>query len=409
MLMNIHLINNNNSILMKPIFRIYAPLFVGFIVLISAICTGQTNYSTAEYGGTAISKTFVNYLEKELGSTMQLNEKSAKATYGQHLINEYYYSQLSKKADSFERNNIPDSLFFYANKLIKMFPNQHLGYYYLAKFYINNKQHSKGLKTIEEAVRMGADANSFSYLNQLYSSDSTFINGYAELLKSYNRNTSNTTEDNCIKAIVDSLKYLDQLYRRPHLLPTHPLALKQDTIDSTNAIVYKNLVARKGWITKYLDKGYFDPFPPVVHFKINDQLFFMQFIIEDCEKQQAQWAEAESIMFMMASTSSRIKVGDDLYHAIPLIYLDSTTKTIDLAKSLLGIKGSAEAFLTNKPITIIPTSLHPAKNIEQNLEMLRNYFLMLGFKENLVQVSSKTLDKNIESKLPHIPLFVVKR
>ncbi|MGE0078128.1 MAG: hypothetical protein AB7S48_09730 [Bacteroidales bacterium] len=251
----------------------------------------------------------------------------------------------------------------------------------------------------------------FVYLSTLHKDNSEFISGFDALKKQYFTTNPKHKVDSSTVAFMDSIMYRDKLDRYAYRLNSlDPRFITQQRRDSLNLVELKDFVLKKGWISKYLGNDYDMPYLPVIHFPVKEQLFFLDYIIPECEKYSSSWVDAELITFKIAIHSSRIEKNKIYYNAIPLLYLNPNTGLLDIPKSLLGIIASANAFNTNRvPITIIPTSKHPNSNKRKNLEHIKSYFTALGIKESNIIIQEDVLDSEIEKEMSYVPLFVVKR
>jgi len=358
-----------------------------------------------------INKLFT-HLEKDLGYKIEYNNKTTPYSYIQHLKNQSIYNELSGKANYYNEKGISDSLLIISNQLIEQFSNQHVGFYYLAKYYLDRKETAMAINVLTKGVlELEYNPQRFVYLSTLHKDNSEFISGFDALKKQYFTTNPKHKVDSSIVAFMDSIMYRDKLDRYAYRLNfLDPRFIAQQRRDSLNLVELKDFVLKKGWISKYLGNDYDMPYLPVIHFPVKEQLLFLDYIIPECEKYSSSWVDAELITFKIAIHTGKLQKNESYYHAIPLVYLDSKTGFVDIPKSLLGIIASANAFIKSKfPITLIPTSKHPNINTLRNLEIIKSYFVTLGIKESNIIIQEEVLDPSIEKEMSYVPLFVVKR
>lgn len=389
-------------------------LFSTFTFIVLFQCAFTQNDTYLFYYNTDhnnINKLFT-HLEKDLGYKIEYNNKTRPYSYIQHLKNQSIYNELSGKANYYNEKGISDSLLIVSNQLIEQFSNQHVGFYYLAKYYLDRKETAMAINVLTKGVlELEYNPLRFDYLSTLHKDNSEFINAFDALKKQSFIESSKHKVDSSIVAFMDSIMYRDKLDRYAYLLNSlDPRFIAQQRRDSLNLVELKDFVLKNGWISKYLGRDYHELYLPIIHFPVNEQLFFLDYIIPECEKYSSSWLDAELITYKIAIHSSRIEKNKIYYNAIPLVYLDSNTGFVDIPKSLLGIIASANAFNTNRvPITIIPTSKHPNSHKLKNLELVKSYFVTLGIKESNIIIQEEVLDPSIEKEMSYVPLFVVKR
>lgn len=386
-----------------------------FILLFTANSYSQGNRFTCNFGGNSVNNKLFTELENDLDIKITANSIQEEYSYLQYLVDQNFYNSLSSQVVYYDEKKLLDSLFIGAKKLVKFFPLQSVGYYFLSKYYLSLEKTNEAIEVLNKSIlEHGFKPEKYEYLLKIFGENVEFSNGFQKIKDQWAETYSQKEIDSSIVVFMDSIRYYDQFDRGAlSLEPSNPRFIKQFKRDSINALRLKDFVLKKGWISKFLDRDYDLAYIPVMHFSIPDKFFFLDYIISDCKKNKANWIEAESIAWKIAiHHSTKDSTDDSFYNVMPLIYLDSLNGSIDLSKSLLGIKASADAYSKNNrkfPITIFSTSKHPEKNREQNFETLKKYFMILGLKENQVILSNEVLDNVIEDKLPVVPLFVVKR
>ncbi|MGE0078160.1 MAG: hypothetical protein AB7S48_09890 [Bacteroidales bacterium] len=382
------------------------------ILLFTVNSYSQGNQFTYNFGGNFVNNKLFIELENDLDIKITANSIQKEYSYLQYLVDQNFYKSLCSKVVYYDEKKILDSLFIGATHLVEAFPLQSVGYYFLSKYFLSIGNTDKAIDVLNKSVFVyGVKPEKYQYLLKLFGENVEFTNGFQKINDKWAKLLSQKEIDSSIIVFMDSIKFYDRLDREAYMLePSNPRFIKQAKLDSINAVKLKGFVLKNGWISKFLGRDYDLVYVPVMHFSIPDKFFLLDSIISDCKKNKASWIEAEFIVWKIAYHPA-VNTDDCYYNVIPLIYLDPLSGSIDLFKSLLGIKASVDAFTDSSrlPITIFTTSKHPEENRKQNLETLKKYFLILGLKDNQVLVSNEVLDKNIEEKLPYVPLFVVKR
>ncbi|MDP2423900.1 MAG: hypothetical protein Q8M23_06100 [Bacteroidales bacterium] len=384
-----------------------------FSLLLICSCSAQNyHYKYSYNSGDFINPSLFDELEKDLGYPVNFNTSVDSYSYIQHLKNQNVFIELTDKVRNLYNSGPEDSIYIKSKQLLGFFPTQIPGYYYVLKYYLDRGQYNKALEIIENGIfEYGIEPKRLINLNRL-SDIPEFSTEVKALYDRYHESPVNELPDSNLVIIVDSIKYFDQLYRGFSLDSSDPRWIRQVELDSLNAKKFKELVRAKGWLRKYVGQDYIFLHVPVMHWAIYEQLFFLDYIIADCETNNATWAEAEAVIWKIAVHSGRLSKDGVDYHSVPLVYFDSISGNLDIKRSMLGIKSFVAGLSCTRasdPIWLIATSEHQARNHLQNLEKLKKYFVILGFREDQVFIQEATLNKDIENELILKTPIVVKR
>jgi tetratricopeptide (TPR) repeat protein len=349
-------------------------------------------------GLSRIDTAFFDEIEKDIGRSLTFNNASKEYTYIQHLKNVSVFDAYGKIRDDLNE----EAYYLHLNNMINQFPTQTSGYYWLARFYMDKGDVNKSLDLMRKAsTEFNISPQSFSHLTQLYSKNSEFINGYNSLEKYYKGVTTFLSDRNWI-ALYDSIKQQDQLYRAKYRLDD-PRFEPQYKIDEQNALFLRELVHEYGWFSKYLGRDYYLVETPVVHFAIEHQLYFLDYIIADCMSYQARWSEAEAVVWKIINHTSRIIVNDQSYHGLPLMCIDPLSGILDLEQSMLTIRSAVLAMFgcgaNRSDIWLIATSELSETNYIESLEVIKKYLVLLGLDGNKIHIQRELLENDIENRL----------
>lgn len=356
-----------------------------------------------------IDDAFFDELEKDLGRTISFNNTSPQYTYIQHLKNKsVYFSLMSNAAELKE-----EDYYLHLKEMIVRFPTQTNGYYNLARNYMDQGDVEEAIDVLKKAaLEFNISPKSFSYLTQLYAKNQEFIKGFNDLIDFYFTSETTVLPDSSWILLYDSLKQKDQLYRGKFRLDDARFE-PQYQIDEQNALFLRELVLEHGWFSKFLGRDYHFVHIPIMHFAIEHQLFFLDYIIADCMAYQGRWLEAEQVLWKIINHTSQVIVGNESYHSLPLLYINPITCMIDLEKSMLAIRSAVLAMFgcggNRSDIWLIATSELSDVNYTESLKVIKKYLVLLGLDENKVHIQENLLERKIEDQLKLNTPVVLKR
>jgi hypothetical protein len=392
-----------NKRLFTPSFTLLFQLI--FTTTISSFAQGN-GYMFNDHTGRIVTESFVNEIERDIPNLISCSDSSMVFSYPQYLKDRFTLNKKISLAKEHEKLGFQDSLYNLYDEIVSLFPYQLPGYYHYSKFLLESNQTDRAIALLERGIcEFGLSPNSFSYLHSLFKHNVAFSNRFEMLKSKYQECYRNDWIDSTIISVVDTAFYYDQLCR----IISHPLYKLRADIDSSNANTYKKLVEEKGWLTKYVGTGK-RTYIPILHFSLHHQLYFLNYIIADCSAGYAPWVDAEIILTKIVQKFQRINSSN--YHILPFVTLDSISKRLDLAHSLIGIKPVVDKIIElwdNQHLTVIATSKHNGNNHIQDLEQIRKYFILLGYDRDKITVQEKFLDLKIEEEMNHITPFVIKR
>jgi len=359
-----------------------------------------------------IDDAFFDELEKDLGRSIALDKAAFEYRYIQHLRNKNTFLSLYDKAAELNHEENATEIFLLLQRIVADFPTQTTGYYQLSRFFMNKGKVTDAIDVLKKAaMEFNLSPESFSYLTQLYAENDEFIRGYNDLMRHYKTKTTLLPDSNWI-ALYDSIKQQDQLYRGKFRLDD-PRFEPQYQIDEQNALFLTELLLEHGWFSKFLGRDYHFAHTPVMHFAIEHQLFFLDFIIADCMAYQARWFEAEQVLWKMINHTTRVIINDETYHSLPLLYNDSETGIIDLEQSMLAIRSAVLAMYgcggNRSDIWLIATSELSDVYHTESLKAIKKYFVLLGLDQDKIHVQESLLEREIEDQLKLKTPVVLKR
>jgi tetratricopeptide (TPR) repeat protein len=341
---------------------------------------------------------FFDELEKDLNRSVTYNATAPEYSYIQHLKNKNVYFSLNSKRVGLNQETDADSLLVLLNEMLLKFPTQTSCYYYLASFYLKKGESEKAIEVMKAAFKYNISPKSFNYLSKLYPGNEKFIQQLNNPDVLYCSAETTIHADNRWVALFDSIIRQDQLYRRLYRYDD-PWFEKQIEIDTQNSLLLKELVQEYGWFTKHVGRDYHDTHLPVIHFDIADQLYFLDYIIADCKSYQAKWYEAEQVLWKMVNHQSQIRINNERYHSIPLLYTDSISGFIDLEKSMLALRSAVLAMIGcgagRSDIWLVATT----ESASENLGLIKKYFSLLGLNAENIHIQSTILEEKVAEQL----------
>ncbi len=385
-----------------------------FIVLLLKLLFGASFAQPYHYpfgynhsGLNRIEDAFFDELEKDLGRTISFNNTSPQYSYIQHLRNKNVFFSSGKQRDELNE----EEYYLHLKEMIARFPTQTSGYYNLARNYMEKEEVKKAIGVLKKAA-LEFNIPPFSHLAQLYAENDEFTSRYNELLAYYLAAETTALPDSNWIALYDSIKQQDQLYRGKFSLDD-PRFEPQYQIDEQNALFLRELVSEHGWVSKYLGRDYHFVHIPIMHFAIEHQLYFLDYIIADCMSYQARWLEAEQVLWKMVNHTTHIVVEKESYHSLPLMCIDPLTGKIDLEQSMLAIRSAVLAMFgcggNMSDIWLVATSEISDTNHIEKLKIIKKYFSLLGLSEDKIHIQTELLDKGIEAQLKLKTPILIKR
>ena len=381
-------------------------------LLFPFICNAQYYHYPFGYnysGLNRIDDAFFDELGKDLGRTILYDNTSPEYTYIQHLKNKNEFFSFGKPRAELEESEYYLQLY----EIINKFPTQTSGYYNLAVLYLNEGKVDEAIEILQRAaLEFNIMPESFSYLTQLYAENDEFIKRYNDLKEYYVNSEAIVLPDRRWIALYDSIREQDQLYRGKFRLDD-PRFEPQYKIDEQNALFLRELALEHGWFSKFLGRNYNFVHVPVMHFSVDDQLFFLDHIIADCMSYQARWLEAEQVLWKMINHTTQVIIKGESYHSLPLLYIDPANGIIDLEQSMLAIRSAVLAMYgcggNRSDIWLVATSDLSDVNHSESLKAIKKYFVLLGLDKDKIHIQESLLEREIEDQLKLKTPVVLKR
>lgn len=346
-----------------------------------------------------IDEGFFDELEKDLGRSITFNNTCSEYSYIQHLKNKYVFHFFGRPRAELNE----EEYYLQLHETIIKFPTQTNGYYWLVRFYMEKGKIDKAIDILKRAsLEYNIPPGTFSHLTKFFADNDEFISKYSDLADYYFAAETTVLPDSHWIALYDSIKQQDQMYRSKYRSkdPRFELQLQ---IDEQNALFLRELVREYGWFSKFLGRNYNLVHLPVMHFSIDHQLYFLDYIIADCKSYQARWLEAEEVLVKMINHTTRIVVDDESYHSLPLFTFNPSTGFIDLEQSMLTIRSVVLAMFNSgremRDIWLISTSVLSETNFIESLEVIKKYLALLGLDEDKIHIKKELLEKDIEKQL----------
>ncbi len=368
-----------------------------------SLCYSQENHYRYSFNFNGrVNDNLFDSLEQDLGYGIEFNTTTLKYSYLQHLKNQNVYFNKLAQIELLKQSRIDENIHQLLIEIVCLFPTQSSGYYYLVRYYVDRNNIDGALLVLRRAIiDFSIELERFNYLKKLYSDKIKFIDGLNEIEKIANEKQSVEVKDIGLIATLDSIIKRDQMYRNVKA-PNDPRYFKQIEFDSLNAKIFKKIVEDKGWVTKYLRLNYEMAHIPILHFNYNEQLFYLELIIDDCVSYNGKWTEAEQILWKLVNHTSTVNMEGVCYHSIPLLIFDDNSGILDLEKSMLAINSTAIALLSSKkdkPIWLVATSSHPTNHFIDNLEVIKKYLTILGYNGDNIFIQKEPLDNELENIL----------